>query len=69
MTFAGNDTQDFGSSSFRCRRGYINRLIVAAMATVSRPTGETGMMIFDTTLGQPIWYDGTNWVDAQGVTV
>lgn len=24
---------------------------------------------FDTTLGHPIWYDGTNWVDATGSTV
>jgi len=39
-------------------------------ATGSRPgTPLTGHEYFDTTLGQPIWYDGTNWVDAQGVTV
>jgi hypothetical protein len=24
---------------------------------------------FDTTLGIPIWWDGTKWVDAGGVTV
>ena len=38
--------------------------------TGSRPVSPvTGQRYFDTTLGQPIWYDGTNWVDAQGVTV
>ena len=24
---------------------------------------------FDTILGKPIWYDGTNWIDATGATV
>jgi len=39
-------------------------------ATGARPgTPLTGHEYFDTTLGIPIWYDGTNWVDAQGVTV
>ena len=28
-----------------------------------------GQPYFDTTLGIPIWYDGTNWVDATGGTV
>jgi len=39
-------------------------------STASRPTN---MMLFgsyfDTTLGIPIWWDGTKWVDAGGVTV
>ena len=37
--------------------------------TSNRPSGRnlvTGMMYFDTTLGQPIWYNGTDWVDAMG---
>ena len=29
----------------------------------------TGMMMFDTTLGKPIWYNGSNWVDSTGTTV
>ncbi|MFW6122251.1 MAG: hypothetical protein ACOC80_15315 [Petrotogales bacterium] len=29
----------------------------------------TGEMFFDTDLGQPIWYDGTDWVDAEGSTI
>lgn len=39
-------------------------------STASRPTN---MMLFgsyfDTDLGRPIWWDGTKWVDAGGVTV
>lgn len=39
-------------------------------ATGSRPAGPvTGQRFFDTTLGIPIWFDGTNWVDANGVIV
>lgn len=39
--------------------------------TASRPTYslQTGQMYFDTDLGQPIWYNGTNWVNAAGVVV
>lgn len=28
-----------------------------------------GQVYFDTTLNKPIWYNGTNWVDATGATV
>ena len=39
-------------------------------ATGARPVGPvTGQRYFDTTLGIPIWYDGTNWVDATGSSV
>jgi hypothetical protein len=40
-------------------------------ATANRPTErlEVGQYYFDTTLGIPIWYDGTNWVDATGTVV
>lgn len=38
--------------------------------TANRPLSPaTGQQHFDTTLGQPIWYDGTNWVDSAGTTV
>lgn len=33
------------------------------------PKLQTGQYYFDTTLGIPIWWDGTNWVDASGATV
>lgn len=28
-----------------------------------------GQVYFDTTLNKPIWYNGTNWVDANGTTI
>ncbi len=44
--------------------------------TASRPTSRLdnswqtiGLMYFDTTLNKPIWWNGTNWVDANGTTV
>lgn len=39
-------------------------------ATGSRPgSPSAGAVYFDTTLGQPIWYSGSNWVNAAGVVV
>jgi len=39
--------------------------------TANRPAIDlqVGQYYFDTTLGQPIWYNGTDWVDATGTTV
>ena len=40
--------------------------------TTDRPTltsSDVGYTFFDTTVGKPIWWDGTNWVDATGTTV
>lgn len=39
--------------------------------TAQRPTTQlkVGSRYFDTTLGIPIWHDGTNWVNASGATV
>lgn len=38
--------------------------------TANRPTSNLyiGRPYFDTTLGQPIWYDGSGWVDATGAS-
>jgi hypothetical protein len=40
-------------------------------ATADRPTQslQVGQFYFDTTLGYPVWYDGTDWVDAAGTVV
>jgi hypothetical protein len=48
-----------------------NVTVPASGTTANRPTErlEVGQYYFDTTLGIPIWYDGTNWVDATGGTV
>lgn len=32
-------------------------------------TNDAGTMFFDKQVGKPIWWDGTGWVDASGVTV
>jgi hypothetical protein len=38
--------------------------------TAARPTTRpTGFRYFDTTLGIPVWWNGSNWVNASGVTV
>lgn len=50
----------------------------AAYTTALRPSGvsvdyplgiNVGHMVFDTTLGIPIWWTGSTWVDATGATV
>jgi hypothetical protein len=40
-------------------------------ATADRPTQnlQVGQFYFDTTLGYPIWYNGTVWKNASGTTV
>jgi hypothetical protein len=40
-------------------------------ATSDRPVQnlQVGQFYFDTTLGYPIWYDGTDWVDSSGTVV
>ena len=45
--------------------------ITASGATADRPTFNlsVGQYYFDTDLGIPIWYDGTDWVDAAGTVV
>lgn len=46
------------------------QFVIPSYVTASRPASPTtGSHVFDTTLGKPIWYDGTNWVDATGTTV
>lgn len=40
---------------------------ISAGDTDSRPEEPpTGFMYFDTDLGIPVWFDGSNWVDATG---
>lgn len=45
-------------------------VLVVAYTTELRPTvSVVGTQIFDTTIGKPIWWNGTAWVDAAGTTV
>ena len=45
--------------------------IPASGVTADRPTTslQVGQFYFDTTLGIPIWYNGTVWKNASGTTV
>ena len=40
-------------------------------STAARPTRrvQVGQYYFDTTIGLPIWYNGTNWINAAGTVV
>lgn len=51
--------------------GWSGRLDLASGPTSSRPSVnlKAGQGYFDTTLGKPIWWKGSGWVDATGVTV
>ena len=42
----------------------VPRKYITRNGTVRPTTLITGEQFFDTSLGHPIWYDGTNWVDA-----
>ncbi len=48
----------------------VGKFVVPSGATSARPTSpSTGTHYFDTTIGKPIWYNGTHWVDATGSSV
>lgn len=50
--------------------GVTQETIVPFVSTAGRPPNpQIGINKFDSTIGKPIWYDGTNWVDATGATV
>ena len=48
-----------------------NVTVPASGATASRPTErlEVGQYYFDTTIGRPIYWNGTNWINAAGTVV
>ena len=60
-------------------RLYFNRLddynsqasVVPSGITADRPTLslQIGQYYFDTTIGRPIWWNGTNWINAAGTVV
>lgn len=50
--------------------GRKNKKVIDSGISGNRPTGVAiGYDYFDTTLGKPIWWDGTVWKDAAGTTV
>jgi hypothetical protein len=48
-----------------------NVTVPASGTTANRPTErlQVGEYYFDTTIGRPIWYNGTNWINAAGTVV
>lgn len=72
-TFAPPTLAGFaGTYSIDLRGSKADRDTPAAGDTASRPSGGVpfgpllGQMYFDTDLTKPIWWDGTQWVDATG---
>lgn len=60
---------DQNSKALRSGLNWYIPLILSG-GTSARPVWKTiGMQFFDTALNKPIWWSGTNWVDANGVTV
>jgi hypothetical protein len=72
--------QDQLNNAFRLYFGQVDNITQALTIpdsgiTANRPidTGaiklQLGQQYFDTTLGLPIWWNGTDWVDASGTVV
>lgn len=66
--------QSLGATNKRFNNGYFSGIIsVKSDTSANRPTNglQGGAMMFDTTLGKPIWYNWAlaKWVDANGTVV
>lgn len=62
------------NTSFKQWLSTIHRIVVSMQqsgTTANRPDKLlwVGRRYFDTTLGKPIWYSGSVWVDATGASV
>jgi len=72
-------TQQYQDQILNVLRLYFNQVdnfsqsiaIPDSGTTANRPTAglQVGQFYFDTTLGIPIWYNGTLWKNASGTTV
>lgn len=64
------DTAPTTNSTNPVTSGGVYNALYKSGTTTQRPTTNliVGMQYFDTTLGQPIWWNGTVWVDALGNT-
>jgi len=76
-TFLGLDDTPAAYTGFAGSEVRVNstetalEVVLSKGDTASRPAANLiiGQFYFDTTLGIPIWHDGTNWIDATGTTV
>ena len=74
-----NYTPQFENQILNVLRLYFNQLNNFSQATATPDNGttanrptiklQTGQIYFDTTLGYPIWWNGTKWVNASGTAV
>ena len=70
---SSDNTKDLGVGTYRWR--YVRAgtaVCTGSFTTATRPGAAEigrGAMVFDTTLNKPIWSNGTNWVDATGMSV
>jgi len=56
--------------NFGTREVYINdELFASVRPNVPPSIAKVGSGIFDTSIGKPIWFNGTNWVDSNGIIV
>lgn len=72
-------TDQFYNQIFNVLRLYFNQLNNYSQATSTPPHGLTGQrptkklqvgqFFFDTTLGYPIWWNGSKWVNSSGTAV
>lgn len=66
------ENYDTDAAFKRAVRDAVNRLLRDTMSgtTAQRPVAPvTAQRFYDTTIGKPIWWNGTVWKDAAGTTV
>ena len=65
-----SNSKVFTKKSGAANTGWIELIELRSGSSAARPSGlSAGYPYFDTTLNKPIWYNGTTWVDANGLTV
>jgi hypothetical protein len=75
ISYSQTYTESFSNALrlyFNTLDSVINLLLTpSAGDTASRPTNglQIGQQYFDTTINRPIWWDGTNWINAAGTIV
>ena len=65
------DLEDWNIANQNLDNAFGRYMLASQGSTAYRPTTDlfVGKFYFDTQLNKPIWYNGSNWVDAMGTTV
>jgi hypothetical protein len=75
VSYSQTYTESFSNALrlyFNAVDSVLNELLTPpAGTTAARPTVglQVGQFYFDTTINRPIWWDGTNWINAAGTVV